>query len=81
MTLKTKMTKENWDNIRKPYLPIIQNLTNNIDIASEQFALTKDPGYHAQYERLKEELCKLKDEIKRKEEAYFGLPSSFVNRN
>ena len=68
--------------IREPYQKIIHNLSRNIDIASEQYTRTGDPGYMWQYERLKKELCELKEEIKAKEAKAFGdLPSSFTNRN
>lgn len=57
-------------------------MSRNIDIASEQYTKTGDTGYLWQYERLKKELCELKEEIKAKEAKAFGdLPSTFTNRN
>lgn len=68
--------------IREPYQKIIHNLSRNIDIASEQYTRTGDTGYLWQYERLKKELCELKEEIKAKEAKAFGdLPNTFTNRN
>lgn len=67
--------------IREPYQKIILNLSKNIDIASEQWAKTGDAGYAWQYERLKSELCELKEFIKEKEAKTFGVPESFLNRN
>lgn len=78
-----KTTKEKPSlKIREPYQKIIQNLSKNIDIASEQYTKTGDTGYLWQYERLKKELCELKEQIKTKEAKAFGdLPSTFTNRN
>lgn len=82
MTNHNKTTETPNLKIREPYQKIIQNLSRNIDIASEQYTRTGDTGYLWQYERLKKELCELKEEVKAKEAKAFGdLPSSFTNRN
>lgn len=82
MTNHNKTTETPNLKIREPYQKIILNLSKNIDIASEQYTRTGDTGYLWQYERLKQELIDLKEEIKEKETKVFGdLPSSFTNRN
>lgn len=79
---KNQSRKTNQDlKIREPYQKIILNLTRNIDIASKQWSITGDARYAWQYERLKTELCELKEFIKDKERKLQDVPESFLNSN
>ena len=69
---KTNQKNHEWDVIRKPFQSIILNLQNNASIADRNYISTGGSLWHAQYNRVTQQLRDLKDEIKLKEKHFFG---------
>jgi hypothetical protein len=56
-----------WDDIRKQYAGIIQNLLNNVDICNRRYVEEGEEGYLVQREVYIKEIEELKTFIKKKE--------------
>jgi hypothetical protein len=61
------MKTKNWNDFRKQYMGIIQNLVNNVDICNRRYVEEGDGGYLVQRDVYIKEIEELKTFIKEKE--------------
>jgi len=62
-----EMKTKNWNDFRKQYMGIIQNLVNNVDICNRRYVEEGDGGYLVQRDVYIKEIEELKTFIKEKE--------------